>query len=304
MSDDYIWDRSGPPDPEVERLERTLAPLRYRHRPELLRETVRRPRIAWAAAAGLVIAALALSQFRLPSARPTAWNVNGSAIRAGQTVRTSLDRNLTLQSTEIGRVDLFPNSELRAAADNRLELNRGALHAFIWAPPRRFVVDTPSARAVDLGCEYTLDVDPSGNGLVKVAMGWVAFRYKGRESFIPAGAACRTTRANGPGVPYYQDASETLRESLARFERDGGGIAPLLASARPRDALTVWHLLTRVPPSGRGAVFDRFAQLVNVPAEVSRDAVLRSDAASLDLCWNALNLENTGWWRGWERRWE
>src|SRR5260221_11389149 len=28
MSDEYLWDRSGPPDPEVERLERALGRLR------------------------------------------------------------------------------------------------------------------------------------------------------------------------------------------------------------------------------------------------------------------------------------
>ena len=26
MNEDYLWDRSGPPDPEIARLERTLAP--------------------------------------------------------------------------------------------------------------------------------------------------------------------------------------------------------------------------------------------------------------------------------------
>src|SRR5262245_55992669 len=30
MSDDYLWDGSGPPDPEVAGLERALRPLRYR----------------------------------------------------------------------------------------------------------------------------------------------------------------------------------------------------------------------------------------------------------------------------------
>jgi hypothetical protein len=30
MREDYLWDRSGPPDPEIERLETELASLRYR----------------------------------------------------------------------------------------------------------------------------------------------------------------------------------------------------------------------------------------------------------------------------------
>ena len=33
MNDDYLWDQSGPPDPETVRLEETLAPFRYRSRP-------------------------------------------------------------------------------------------------------------------------------------------------------------------------------------------------------------------------------------------------------------------------------
>ena len=57
------------------------------------------------------------------------------------------------------------------------------------------------------------------------------------------------------------------------------------------------------PQRYRGVVLDRFAQLVAVPPEVSRDAVLREDARAIDLCWNALNLENTDWRRGWERAW-
>ena len=56
-------------------------------------------------------------------------------------------------------MDLGPDSELRATGKNRLALHRGSLHAFIWARPGKFVVDTPSARALDLGCEYTINVD-------------------------------------------------------------------------------------------------------------------------------------------------
>jgi hypothetical protein len=36
---------------------------------------------------------------------------------------------------------------------------------------------------------------------------------------------------------------------------------------------------------------------------MSREGALRLDAKTMDLCWNALNLENTEWWRGWERKW-
>jgi hypothetical protein len=50
-------------------------------------------------------------------------------------------------------------------------------------------------------------------------------------------------------------------------------------------------------------VFDRFAELVALPRGVRREDVLRRDPRAIDLCWDALNLENTQWWRGWERRW-
>ncbi len=62
MNEDYLWDRSGPPDPEIERLERTLAPLRYRHRAKLC-ETPHQSAVAWwaiPAAAAVVLAAVAL----------------------------------------------------------------------------------------------------------------------------------------------------------------------------------------------------------------------------------------------------
>ena len=187
-----------------------------------------------------------------------------------------------------------------------LALRRGVIHALIWAPPRRFVVETPSARAIDLGCEYTLSVDDRGDGLVRVQAGWVAFQFDGRDSFIPAGAACRTTRQGGPGTPYFEDASEELRRALAAFDAGGeaGDLKRVLAEARPRDGITLWHLLTRAPEAGRGLVFDRFATLVALPAEVTREGVLAKDRRMLDLSWNALNLESAEWWREWKRDWQ
>jgi hypothetical protein len=313
MSDEYLWDRSGPPDPEIERLEETLRPLRYRRR--LVRS---RPNGWWAAAAAALLAAVVLSQ---PAPQPlaTSWRVAGleGAVRlgnrsaevsmslpSGRALRTGSGARVTLEAGRLGRIDLGPDSELRAATDRLVVLRRGALHAFIWSPPREFVVETPSARAVDLGCEYTLTVDSAGDGLLRVLTGWVAFQVARYEAFIPAGAACATRKGAGPGVPFYEDAPDALRAALAAFERgQTSALGNILAAARPRDGVTLWHLLTRVPASSRGAVYDRLAELITLPAGATREAVIRQDAAAIDLCWNALNLENTAWWRGWERKW-
>jgi hypothetical protein len=320
MNEDYLWDRSGPPDPEVARLEQTLAPLRYRHRADMVSGVRERPRLWWAAAAAGLLAAIATWQLKTPPSQATAWQVAsvegasrmGSrdaavamAMRTGQVLRTGRDSQVSLQDDEVGKVDLFPNSELRAATNRQLMLNRGALHAFIWARPGQFVVDTPSARAIDLGCEYTINVDGSGNGLLRVSLGWVAFRYEGHESFIPAGAQCVTRRREGPGIPFYEDAPEPLQRGVSIFEAGDptSALDPILSSARERDSLTLWHLLTRVSAADRARVFDRFAQLVTLPPGISREAAIRRDPQTIDRCWDALNLQDTEWWRGWERKW-
>jgi hypothetical protein len=319
MRDDYLWDRSGEPDPEIERLERVLGELRFAARAG---RPARRSPVTWrflAAAAAVVLAALGIARFQAAPRAATGWqiaSVEGAArvggesaavampLRAGDLLRTEGGAQLSLEDQAMGRVDLGSDSEMRAGSHRQLRLNRGTLHALIWARPGQFVVDTPSARAVDLGCEYTIQVAPTGDGVLRVALGWVAFQFGGHESFIPAGARCVTRRRGGPGIPFYEDAPAALAQSVDRYEHgETAALSDLLNSARPRDGLTLWHLLTRVDARDRGAVFDRFAQLVPIPGGATRDAVLRQDRAALDLCWNALGLENTEWWRGWERSW-
>ena len=59
MNEDYLWDKSGEPDPQIQELEEILAPLRYQPKP--LELPVVRPRNYWplAIAATLLIALLA-----------------------------------------------------------------------------------------------------------------------------------------------------------------------------------------------------------------------------------------------------
>lgn len=187
-----------------------------------------------------------------------------------------------------------------------MALDRGSIRAIITAPPRLFVVETPAAVAVDLGCAYKLDVDEAGNGYLRVTVGWVSFEAHGRESFIPAGAACRTRKGHAPGTPFYQDASDVLQEALARadFSNDASERTAareiVLKEARVRDRLTLWHLLSRGSEGERAAAYDRFAELSPLPPGVTRQGVLRLDRAMLDQLWSSLDLGPTLWWRMWK----
>lgn len=317
MSDDYLWDRSGEPDVEVARLEELLGRLRLSpaHRSSRRFQKVKRLRW-WAIAAVLVLGAITatvIARNRQYGAATT-WQLSlagkkTTAVRLGQTIETTAAGHATLESEFVGTVKIAPDSRLRVLSvrgeEQRFALDRGTIHALIWAPPTRFAVDTPWAKAIDLGCQYTLHVDHAGSGLLTVETGWVAFQWQNLESFIPAGAACATRARSGPGTPYFLDAPAALTEGIKKFDstHDSKALESILLSARRRDALTLWHLLRRTQSTERAEVFDRFSTLVTLPPEASRAAILRGDRSAIDAAWNALDLGDTNWWREWKRRW-
>ena len=267
------------------------AALPERHSHKML--AMRRWRFAFAAAAVLVL--LGAWYWSVAHRSPTRWDivrVDGSpaVIRAGQWIETNSGSRAIIKVGEIGSVEVAPNTRLRVVAarpaEHRLALARGEIRAKITAPPRLFFVDTASGTAVDLGCEYTLNTDEAGSGLLRVTKGWVSFQWQGLESLVPAGANCRTRPHLGPGIPYFEDASEGMRQALENFGFEKGGDAALniiLAEARVRDTLTLWHLLSRVPVEDRARVYDRIASLTPVPAGVSREQALKLDPATLEL---------------------
>jgi len=147
-----------------------------------------------------------------------------------------------------------------------------------------------------------LRLDRDGTGLLTVLRGWVAFQAGERESFIPAGAACRTWPRSGPGLPYFEDASPSFRAAVLNFEKTGArpALAELLSEARDRDALTLWHLVERTGPADREPVAARFAQLVS---GVDIEGLKNREPGAVEGAWNALGLGDTGWWRTWKRNW-
>jgi hypothetical protein len=326
---DYLWDPSAPPDPEIERLEQLLRPLRTTPpAPRLPEREIRwmtarflGPALAAAAAVVLMVGTTWRS-----GSQSIGWSISsvsgdpriesasareGGRLGVGQAIVTDAGSRARLEVESIGAVTIDVNSRVRLLESRdgrqRLALDHGTLHAQIVAPPGQFVVDTPSARATDLGCVYTLHVDDDGVGLLSVQAGWVAFEFNGREVFVPSGASARTVPHVGPGTPRYDDVDQTFQDSLD--EVDYGGVAKrtepsleyVLAHARRRDAMTLWHLVSRVDAAHRRAVVDALARLVPMPSDATRDGVMRLDRAALDAWWNALGLQDASWWRVWKR---
>jgi hypothetical protein len=80
-------------------------------------------------------------------------------------------------------------------------------------------------------------------------------------------------------------------------------VAVVLAKARKRDALTLWHLLARVDEPQRALVYDHLAKLAPAPYGITRDGILRLDQPMLDRLWNELGFDDISVWRYWERNW-
>jgi hypothetical protein len=233
----------------------------------------------------------------------------------GQVLETDDQSKASVRDEDVGEIQVEPDTRLRLLKVNKslqhVALERGTIQAFIWAPAGEFVVDTPSATTVDLGCAYTLHVDNSGAGTVRTSMGWVGFKANGREAFIPAGAACSTRPKLGPGTPYFEDASADFRSALQRFDFEDSSadqraadLQVVLREARAHDALTIWHLLRRADAAQRADIFEKLSALAPPPAGVTKEGVLRLDPAMLDAWWNELGFGDISLWRHWERSWQ
>ncbi len=228
-------------------------------------------------------------QFETISGTPTVGlATNANQLTVGDYLETNSTSRARIQIADIGNVEIRPNSRIKLVGttknEHRLSLERGVLHAQISAPPRLFIVDTPSAVAVDLGCEYTLEVDKAGNSRLEVTSGFVALERDGRESIVPAGAVCLTRKGKGLGTPFSALTTDAFRAALNRFDFSGGGsraVQSMLASSSSADTVSLWHLLSRVKITDRAAIYDALSEYVKPPSEVTREGILRLDKKML-----------------------
>ncbi len=306
---DYLFDGpvdsdaegAAPPDPEVEGLERLLGRFGYDGR-ALAR---RRRRRIWPFVVALVAAAVLVTLALAPRAPTQAGPETLRLVRGagGDPLdvqewfeATDTERELTLD--DHAYLTLAPGSRLQVrrldAVQSRFFLATGKLEAFVFPSVRArfFQVETPATTCVDLGCRYTLDVDPeTGDAQVLVTMGQVAFVDGEREVFVPRHAECRAVRGRGAGTPRFADCAEELRAALDRYdaasgaERSGHGRRVATLATAPRDTLPLWHLLADADAGTRRAAEEALVRVVGMPAGSKGTASLATWREHLDSYW-------------------
>src|SRR5260370_4357701 len=188
MKDDYLWDGSGEPDPEVQKLETALG--RYRHNkpaPAFDQFAEIHPvkhrwsffSLRWSHQLGAVAAALLLAVTvffvvrqradrnlgpswdvaRLEGTPRIGWHSLGEKsgpgkLRIGQTLVTARSSSASIPLDETGRVEVDAGSRLRLITNGpgrqRLSLERGTHHAPITAPTGDYDIASPTAVAIHL----------------------------------------------------------------------------------------------------------------------------------------------------------
>jgi hypothetical protein len=317
---DPLWDPSLG-DPELARLERALAPLRHRGAPPVWPRR-RRPRWPIAAAGGAALAAAAVAalwwrggalapgcsdawqaaafRFEATAGAPRCAGAARQAgwLPAGAWLETGAADRARLEVADIGEVELGEGSRLALVAtgdrEHRLALARGALRARVTAPPRLFVIETPAATAIDLGCEYDLEVAADGAGRLRVHGGVVELADAARVVVVPMGSEAIIHAGRGPGTPWATAASAELRAAVARFDAgDAAALDAIVAAAAPTDTVTLWNLLPVVgDAAARAHLHDRLEVLVGLPETVRRDHVLAGDPDALE----GLRVHLEGYW--------
>jgi len=294
-ADDYLWDHSAPPDPEVRRLEELLGRYRLGERAASTRPRARSTRFA-AGLAAAIAATLLVAWIVRRDPQATGYRVEGvegrDLVRAGESISTGDAQRARIEIGALGHVDVEPNSRLEVGAcsqgEHRLFLARGSVSARISAKPRIFRIDSPAGDTIDLGCAYRLDVAPDGGvSTLRVTLGQVAFEFEGREIYVPAGAACESVRGRGPAAPVFERASAEFRSLLRDVEFaspvDPQAVRRLIDLAEREDSLTLWHLFTskRTDPALRRAVYDKLSSVFPKPsgAGITETGLLSGDHA-------------------------
>lgn len=322
-NEQYLWDRTGTPDPTTAQLEHALRPLRFSgtlHPPAEPARRWLRPLALAAAVALISLGAWMSLRHQSPRTAPPAttptWTVASSvgkvhlsdpvAVKAAATERTlSTDESgrAVLACGEHSTVNVESNTRMRFVDGDPLHpwvsLASGSLFTQVSAKDRPVLVGVPGGSiAIRPGAAASISVDEqSGSAHTTCKRGELHIAWSDRQTRVLGPATCAITRDLGPALPLPASMSPAacgVVEELAGLLAYGAKspkqaddmLRTFLAGATREQAPLLWNLLWRVEGDQRRAVRDRLAFLIKQP-KMHPDAVLKLDPAAMDAWWRA-----------------
>jgi len=304
----YLWDRSGPVDPDVARLETLLAPLRHAGSspaPPAARPAARRTWLLALAAAVLLVAVVAWFARPRGQTNLAGWEIAGQS------------GPLTIASTSAG-------ASIATGSGATLNLVRGPAHLWLGADTSLSLAPAPPEAIAGILSRGTLFVDLSGDqplrlafplgeftvppntsasihlqdsagmpGGIELKRGMVQLTLKGRVVRVLPGRRI-DLRADVVSTPS-PDATP-LADALRRADTllDQGSFGPDLDAAIAQVAATTsrdtadagWNLAWRLDPAGRAGILEDLRQDLGLAALPAGAAQL--DPAAMDALWRAI----------------
>ena len=289
--DDYLWDRSGPVDPEIARLERLLGGYAHAGTPRRARtgaaRGARRPRRRWrialAAAAMLAVCAIGVRgwyQQRLQWQAGRPWQVvaqqgevriDGRRLEAratlglDDTLETGAHALTRLRAAGIGEIALGRDSRLRLVETrtgrHRVQLQQGSLWARVWAPPGQFGVGVAGADVLTWAANSCSGSMPTATAVLPCAAVGCRSTTSNARFWCRRARACACTATAPPGRRYAHRCRRRIRGRGDAIDARNGRVAAMArrsASCWPwrgrRTPITLLSLLQAHPRLGDGPI--------------------------------------------------
>lgn len=228
-------------------------------------------------------------------------------VRPSTLVATDSGRTAALTSALGSVIEVAPGTRVglvhAGGLAQRLVIESGTL--FVQASVAKSDMHIASAAGevtVSPGAACMVRVSEGGAGRVEVKTGQVRIDRDGVQARVAAQCAVALS-ARGPGTPVRSDAPRALAEVLAKLDdlrapADAASmkmaddlLGKALSVCTQRDQATLWNLAQRATPGQRKQVIARAMALSTVVHKADTDALMRADAAAMDVWWSMIAAE-------------
>ena len=106
---------------------------------------------------------------------------------------------------------------------------------------------------------------------------------------------CKISKTFSVGTPYFNDAITEFKEALNNFDQNNdkrSALSILLKKSRKKDALTLWHILTKVNGIEKEETYKRITELVNIPSDVTMQGIMNDNKEMIAALWKAMGYSN------------